>query len=295
MKILMVTNTYKPHVGGVARSVDLFTRSYRELGHDVFIVAPEFSGVDGTEEGVIRVPAVRGFNSSDFSVRLPVPANLSERVSEFKADIIHSHHPFLLGGVALRMSRQFDVPLVYTYHTMYENYTHYVSIQSGRFKRFATMLCAGYCDLCDRVFAPSESIREHLKGLGVSVPIDVVPTGVQLDEFTMGDGNAVRHILGIPKGAFVIGHVGRIALEKNLRFLTEAVCEYMADQPNAHFILAGTGPLLGDVRKVFMGAQLSDRFHVVGVIEKEFLVSCYKAMDVFTFASLSETQGFGTR
>ena len=110
MKICMFTNTYLPHVGGVARSVSFFTEDLRRLGHDVLVVAPEYDDEGGRfedDEDVLRLPAIQNFNGSDFSVRLPVPFLIDEKVREFEPDIIHSHHPYLLGDAALRMARKY--------------------------------------------------------------------------------------------------------------------------------------------------------------------------------------------
>ena len=108
MRILMMTNTFTPHVGGVARSVEAFTASYRKLGHEVLVVAPEFDNMPSEETGVVRVPAIQNFNGSDFSVVLPAPGFLHDAVEAFQPDIVHSHHPFLIGSTALRLARQFS-------------------------------------------------------------------------------------------------------------------------------------------------------------------------------------------
>ena len=118
MNILMLTNTYLPHVGGVARSVEAFKRVYDARGHRVLVVAPDVPDIGDDEEDVIRVPAIQNFNGSDFSVRLPIPGFLLSAVRDFRPDLVHSHHPFLLGDTALRIATHFDVPLVFQHHTM---------------------------------------------------------------------------------------------------------------------------------------------------------------------------------
>ena len=163
MNIAMFTNTYLPHVGGVANSVRRLTEDCRERGHHVCVVAPEFPDMPDEEKEIIRVPAIQNFNGSDFSVSLPAPFLLSETLDEFKPEIIHTHHPYLLGDTALRVSANRDLPLVLTYHTMYERYTHYVPGDSPRFKRFVIELASGFANLCDHVIAPSESIAQILK------------------------------------------------------------------------------------------------------------------------------------
>ena len=116
MNILMLTNTFTPHVGGVARSVETFTAGYRALGHRVLVLAPRFEGMPESERDVIRVPAIQHFNGSDFSVPFPVPGLLAGVVERFRPDIVHLHHPYLLGGTALRIGASRNIPVVFTHH-----------------------------------------------------------------------------------------------------------------------------------------------------------------------------------
>ena len=291
MNILMVTNTYLPHVGGVARSVQAFTEAYRQQGHQVKIIAPEFPNMPEHEEDVLRVPALQRFNGTDFSVRLPVPLFLREQVEEFQPDVVHSHHPFLLGATAYRLAHHQQAPLIFTHHTMYERYTHYVPGDSDAMRRFAIKLSVGYCNMCDEIFAPSESVRALLVERGVNAPISVVPTGVRLEEFDVGNGPGFRAVVGIPEDAFVVGHVGRLAEEKNLPFLACCIAEFMRHNKSAHFLLVGGGPSLDEIKAHMTHQGLAERFHYMGILSGRFLASAYKAMDVFAFASQTETQG----
>lgn len=291
MNIVMFTNTYTPHVGGVARSVEAFCTEYRRRGHRVMIVAPEFPEAPAAEPDVERIPALQNFNGSDFSVVLPVSGLLSDLLDKFQPAIVHSHHPYLLGMTALRVARYRELPLVFTHHTLYEQYTHYVPGDSPQFRRFVTELATRYANLCDQVFAPSESIVEVLGERGVKAPVAVVPTGVRLDRFARGDGKRFRKTIEIPENAFVVGHLGRLAEEKNLTFLAEAVAEFLETDRGAHFLVAGKGPQEEDIRAIFARRNLGARLHAVGVLEPSKLSDAYHAMDVFAFASKSETQG----
>lgn len=291
MNILIMTNTYLPHVGGVARSVHAFTEAYRRRNHRVLIVAPEFPDMPKEEEDVLRVPAIRRFNHTDFSVRLPLPARLQETVDEFQPDIIHSQHPFLVGATALRTASRLALPVVFTHHTMYEQYTHYAPGDSEILKRAVAEIATGYANLCDQVFAPSESVAEIIRERGVETPIDVVPTGVNLEEFQAGNGAGFRQVIGIPEDAFVVGHVGRIAHEKNTAFLTACVGDFMEARPNVHFLLGGSGSSLKTIESEMERRGLDARFHAPGTLSGPFLVSAYKAMNVFVFTSKTETQG----
>ncbi len=294
MKILMFTNTYLPHVGGVARSVSTFARDLVHLGLEVAVVAPHFQGEDPDQNArvqVMRVPAIQNFNGSDFSVRLPIPFALSERIEAFNPDLIHSHHPFLLGDTAMRVARQRELPLVFTHHTMYEWYTHYVPFDSHGMKRFVINLSTQYANMCSAVVAPSQSIAQILRERGVYSKIQVIPTGINLDFFASGQAESVRQELGLRPETKIIGHVGRLAPEKNLDFLARAVSTAMQELPDSVFLLVGEGPSLKGIQTHFAQLGLTDRLLWLGKRSGQDLADAYAGMDVFAFASCTETQG----
>ncbi len=293
MKICMMTNTYLPHVGGVARSVSTFAEEFVRQGHEVLVVAPEFDGkplAAKAEAMVVRVPSLRNFNGSDFSVRLPGGAALSERLEAFQADIIHAHHPFLLGDTALRIAMNKNVPIVFTHHTRYEDYTHYVPF-SDTLKEVAIQVPTHFANLCDGVIAPSESLARTIRRRGVTTPIKVIPTGIDVRAFASADGSRFRKRIGLAEDAPVIGHVGRLALEKNLGFLAEGVALALKAEPRARFLVVGDGPAREEFKAVFAQHGVADRLLLAGKRTGRVLREAYRAMDIFVFASKSETQG----
>ncbi|MCL6582966.1 MAG: glycosyltransferase [bacterium] len=291
MNIAMFTNTFIPHVGGVANSVKAFTDEYRRRGHRVLVIAPVFEPMPSDERDVIRVPAIQNFNGSDFSVSLTIPLVLSKKLELFQPDIIHSHHPYLLGDTALRIAASLNVPLVFTHHTMYEHYTHYVPGDSPRLRHFVLELSTGYANLCDQVIAPSESVAEILVRRGVKTPISVIPTGVDMERFSRGEGQTFRAKIGIPSEALVIGYVGRLAPEKNLEFWAEAVARFLRQSAGSQALVVGSGPSWAKIEEVFVREGVQERLHFSGTLVGDRLVEAYQAMDIFVFTSRSETQG----
>jgi glycosyltransferase involved in cell wall biosynthesis len=291
MNILMATNTYTPHVGGVARSVQSFTDEFRRLGHRVLVIAPEFDDAPQNEEGVVRVPAIKNFNASDFCVPLVMPGMLMAPLQKFQPEIIHCHHPFLLGSTSLRVAAAYELPIVFTLHTRYETYTHYLPFDNATIQRFAVELAARFCALCDAVVAPSQSMAKLIKEQEVDTLIEVIPTGVEVNRFLRGDGGQARQRYGIPLDAFVVGHVGRLAPEKNLPFLSGAVARYLEGDPAARFLVVGDGASREDIESMFDQRGLRSQLIMTGKLEGQPLIDAYAAMDVFAFASQSETQG----
>ena len=293
MNIAMFTNTYLPHVGGVARSVSTFAEDLRKAGHRVRVVAPTYPETEvETDPDIVRVPAIQNFNGSDFSVRLPLPGTISKALTAFAPDIIHSHHPFLLGDTALRTARSLDLPLVFTHHTLYEDYTHYVPFDSDALKRFVIKLATEYANLCHRVIAPSDGVKNLLVARGVQSAVEVLPTGIDLEFFRQGDGGRFRREFGMPENAPVIGHVGRLAKEKNLPFLARAVAHALDQHGTACFLVAGSGDAVEAMRETFASRRLDEgRIFMAGSLTGSRLADCYAAIDLFAFSSRSETQG----
>ncbi|MCF7870573.1 MAG: glycosyltransferase [Candidatus Omnitrophica bacterium] len=290
MNILMMTNTYKPIVGGLEKSVELFSESYRKLGHKVLIVAPEYKG-QVKEKGVFRVSAIQNFNGTDFSVKLPISTRLSDKLIKFKPEIVHTHHPFLIGDTALRTAKKFNIPLVFTHHTLYERYTHYVPADSALIKKFTIQLTSGYANLCNSVIAPSQTIKNILLERKVKTEIDVIPTGIKLKNFLSENGEKIKEENNIGKNDFVVGFVSRIAKEKNVYFLAKAAADFLKNEKNARFLIVGNGPDKKEVADFFKNQGLKDKVSFLGMLKGEKLAAAYAAMDLFSFASLSETQG----
>ena len=291
MKILMVTNSYFPMVGGIEQSIRSFSLGFRRMGHEVLIVAPSPAGSRDRKENVVRIPAIEHNQEPQFFINLPMAGLLSKIMRTFAPDIVHSHYPFFMGDYALRLSRQYKIPLVFTYHIMFEYYTHYLPIPSGPAKRFTVKLAAGYANWAQQVIAPSESVEAILRRRGVKAPIEVVPTGIDLKAMARGNSKEFRRRHQIPADAFVVGHAGRLAPEKNLKFLIPCLVDFLKTKPDAHALIVGQGVSVPMIRHSFEQAGLEKRLTMTGFLHDQHLADAYHAMDVFAFASLSETQG----
>lgn len=289
----MFTNTYVPHVGGVARSVETAVNGLRGAGHEVFVIAPEFDEMPALRQ-TLRVPALTNLRGSGFSAALPLwlltPLKLLSGL--VAPDVIHSHHPYLLGDDALDIARRLKVPLVYTYHTMYEHYAqHFTKGPMVKdIAEAAVMKAAHYCSMCSHVVSPSSGIMDLLLSRGVRTPMTVQPTGVDIDMFGSADRSKARDDLKVGD-RFVIGHVGRLSHEKNLEFVSGSVRAYMKKNEKALFLLVGDGPSRPGVMDSFKKDGMSSRVCYLGVRKGRELAQAYAAMDVFAFASTTETQG----
>ncbi len=290
MNILMMTNTYLPIVGGLELSIESFTTEYRKRGHRVMIVAPEFDHSPPEELDVIRVPAFKNFNGSKYSVSYPLSAFSLKDLNGFEPDVIHTHHPFLMGDTALRLSYAGSIPLIFTHHSLYEENVQGIPGTLEALKKFIIGLSTGFANLCDAVIAPTESVAQLIREHGVRSPIVVIPTGLHLEEFT-GTSMNFRKETGIPEKAFVVGYVGRLAEEKNLPFLMRSVSAFLKREVSAIFLVVGSGPMEEPMTLHFREAGLESRLRFAGEMKGGKLIEAYQAIDVFAFASQSETQG----
>lgn len=294
MKICMFTNTYLPHVGGVAYSVQTFAQDLRQMGNQVLVIAPVFPGSkahDQEEDGILRVPAIQEVNGSDFSVKLPVPFLIDEKIDDFHPDIIHSHHPYLLGDSAFRAAKKHRLPLVFTLHTIYEAYTHHLNMDTEAVQKFAAVLSCEYANLCSLVIAPSRSILKMMQARGVNRPIIEIPTGVDIGFFNTGDSSSCRKKYHIAGNTKVIGHVGRLSQEKNLIYLARAVADTVMEIEDTVFLVVGEGSLKAEIQTVFDRHGASSKLICTDSLSGRQLVDAYQAMDLFAFSSHSETQG----
>jgi glycosyltransferase involved in cell wall biosynthesis len=209
-------------------------------------------------------------------------------------DVIHVHTPFRAHRLGIRLARACGAPVVETYHTYFEEYVaHYLPwLPSPLLRMIARRLSRHLCHEVDHLIVPTMEMAHVLEQYGVRTPSTVLPTGIDLDEFTGGDRQCFRLAHGITPEQPVVTTVSRLAIEKNIPFLVEVVHRLVADFPELVFVIAGEGP--DEARLRDKVAQLGLQRHVrfAGNLDRNTaLIDCYRAADVFVFASPTETQG----
>lgn len=296
MRIAMLTNNYKPYMGGVPISIEHLAVALRAQGHEVWIFAPTYKN-QVEEEYVIRYP------SFPFSVaKAPAPNVFSgifeEKIIELGIDIIHVHHPALVGNVALFLRKKYGIPVVFTYHTRFEAYLHYIKPLewleqgTGVLKRYMTW----FCNQCDLIAAPTDGIKKYLLETGVRTKIEVLPTGVTEAAFYP----QVEQVWQVRKQYkenvdYLFCSVSRLAKEKNLDFQLEGLKQVkeILEQKGKTFryLLIGDGPERENLQKKIKANGLENEVILTGRIENAQVPAYQKACDAFLFSSKSETQG----
>jgi glycosyltransferase involved in cell wall biosynthesis len=290
VRVGLFTNNYLPMLGGVARAVETMRTTLELLGHHVVVIAPG-AGRTATVPGVLRVPAVPAPTYPHFALPLPLSPGWVRRIAALDLDIFHAQHPFLLGAAARRLARRLGRPLVFTYHTLYDKYAHYVPLPRLLVARQAIRWSTRFANQADLVIAPSAGLAARLRTQGVARPTVVLPTGVDLTRFRPGDAAAARAGLGLPAGPPLALYVGRLDREKNLTLLFQAF-ERMAERhPDLELVLVGRGTQEAALRREVRSRAVGARVRFAGGVSLDAVVRYYQAADLFLFASTTETQG----
>ncbi|RMG96042.1 MAG: glycosyltransferase family 4 protein [Chloroflexi bacterium] len=288
------TNTYLPFINGVSRSVENFRRGLTELGHNVFIFAPDADAYEDTVPFVFRYPAIE-LPLQKYPLTIPVSTFIDKLLPALKLDVLHAHHPALLGQVAAKKAQELDVPLVFTHHTRYRDYSHYVAaLPQNLVKDVIDRWVVDYMTKCQHVVVPSESIRAMLiDRYGITERVSVVPTGVDVARFHEANGRFLRQKYGWQEDIVLIS-AGRLAAEKNWPTLLEAFRLLLPDYPQCRLVILGDGPERKNLENLCRNLGIEKRVVWMGQVPFEEMPVFLKAANIFCFASVTETQGMVT-
>lgn len=241
LRVGVFTDSYKPYTSGVVRSIDTFKQELTKLGHEIYIFAPDYYGNSQNEEtGVFRFKSISAPTNSNFSLAIPLSLTTSNTIKKLKLDIIHVHSPFLLGRLGAYHARMHNIPLVFTFHTFYEQYVHYVPFGQKVTRNIVKKFCAEFSNKCDTVIAPSTVAQKYLQEIGVKTPIRIIPTGIIIDDFKQSDKSWLRKKYNIPQDSVILLFVGRLGKEKNVGFIFDVFKKYLINT-EATLVIAGGG------------------------------------------------------
>jgi len=289
MHIGLFSDAYLPEISGVTTTVHWLKEELENLGHVVYVYAPQYEGTENDEPGVFR------FHSGTFAFhkasRVALPYSRAATRSFRELDIVHSHTPFSMGLVAIGAATRYHLPHVHTYHTHLIEDRKYLPRPLRPPEREAGKIIAAFCNRCTLITAPSTPFKDELLGYGVRRPIRVFPFGVKLSLFRQPPTWDPRSELDIPQEAKLFLYAGRLAMEKNLPFLIRAYAKIHAQDPTSVLVLAGDGPLRERTQQQVEEMGIAGAVRFTGFLDHPRLVDLYKAADLFLFASKTETQG----
>ncbi len=299
MNIALFTETYYPEINGVATSVLTLKTELERIGHNVYVFTTTTPGAPEHEHNVFRVPSLPCVLITERRVGLFYQPKLASIMKKLNLDLIHTHTEFSLGIFGRIMARELRVPLVHTYHTIYEDYTHYVTHNKTidkRAKAFVRVFTKVCCNTVQQVIVPTDKVKELLTTYSVHRDIAVVPTGIDLRKFRREEGAEVyiselKQKYGIQPNEKVILYIGRISREKNIQEIITAMPEYLSNREHVKVLIVGNGPDKERLEEYAKGLSCRDRIIFTGEQPWDLIAKFYHLGDVFVSASNSETQG----
>lgn len=302
MRIGIFTDTYPPYINGVSTSISMLEKALERSGHQVFIVTVNDKTLNykyENENKIIRIPGIP-IGIYDYRLTGIYPLRAIEKIKKWDLDVIHSHTEFGVGTFARIISKQLDIPLVHTYHTMYEDYIHYIT--GGYFKKsgkkIVEYLTKFYCDkTASELIVPTKKTYDLFKEkYKLNKNIHIIPTGIEIERFykeiyPKKQVDELKTILGIGQNDFVIMFVGRLGKEKSVDFLIKAHKDIIKKNKNAKLVIIGHGPDEELFKKLVLKEKLEDSIIFTGKVPWDDISLYYQLATVFTTASKTETQG----
>jgi glycosyltransferase involved in cell wall biosynthesis len=290
LRIAIFSDSYIPIVNGVSISIESLVDELRERGHSVHIFTTSYRGHKDKDPNVHRFLSIRLPWAPGYPLAIPpfypwIRAFRSERF-----DLVHTHTPFTVGFVGLRWAESHDIPIVSTYHTLYQRYVHYVPFIPRAYLLYRIAKHTNYYyNRCRHVIAPSEAAMRSLQRHGVRTPISVIPTGTPKPKSLTRD--QARERLGMRDHEKILLYVGRIAPEKNLPLLLETLALIQRERQDVRLWLVGDGPARKALQSYARQIGVGDRVRFVGAVPRDEVDVYYIAADLFVFSSVTETQG----
>ena len=292
MKILITTDWYKPVVNGVVTSVENLTNGLVLAGHEVRILTLSGNIHSRKEDNVYYIGSVSaGMIYENARLKLIMPANFMCDILEWKPDIVHSQCEFSTFGIAREIAYECKIPLVHTYHTVYEDYTHYFCFNDAMGKKMAKAFSKRVLSDVNAVIVPSEKIHVMLKEYGINKTIYNIPSGIDMEQYEANRSKARRKLrasLGIEPDECMLLYVGRLAKEKNIEELFGFLAKLGSKQ---RMLLVGDGPYRAELEKIAESLGIRKQLIFTGMASPEQVPDYYAAGDIFISASNSETQG----
>ena len=295
MNILLISDVYFPRVNGVSTSIKTFTQQLQKLGHTVHLIAPDYN-VDTTDEAwIMRVPARSiYFDPEDKLMKYGEIMHLLPALKSKNFDLIHIHTPFVAHYAGLKLAKLLHIPVLETYHTFFEDYLHHYLPWIPKFaaRGLARLISKKQCNQVDAIVAPSQPMLDVLRTYGINTTAEVIATGLQEASFAEADDEAFRAKYDIAQNRPMLLYVGRVAFEKNIDFLVRMTKLLSKEMPEILLVITGEGPAVPSLRALVKTLGIEKNVQFIGYLDRNNeLNACYKAADIFVFASKSETQG----
>jgi glycosyltransferase involved in cell wall biosynthesis len=298
LHIAQFTNFYLPVVNGVVRSVESFREALTRQGHNVFVFAQSDGDYEDEAPFIFRYPSLPLPSKIEVPAVIPVSPFVDQLLPSLKLDVLHTHHPVLLGQAAASKAKELDRPLVFTFHTQYREYTHYFPLPQEAIQDFIKNTVQSwlidFMRECQHIVIPSQSMKEILiRDYGLQGRYTVIPTGLNLEPYQASDGKELRADKNWQQDKVMVS-TGRLAPEKNWDTLLKAAAKVYREHPDLRVVIIGYGPDEAELQSLAAELGISERVTFTGKLPFSEVTKYLKAADFFGFASVTETQGLVT-
>lgn len=291
LRIGLFSNAYRPLISGVVNSIDLIRKELLQQGHTPWIYAPKVSRYREQHAGVLRFPSIELTREVQFPLPLPCWPPIHRAIGRSRLQVVHTHHPVLLGDYAWYWARRLKIPLVYTFHTQYEQYVHYAKLPQAPVRALTRWWVAQFARRCDLLIAPSPSIQELLLDYGIRTWTVTLPNAIDLGHFQIGPRReSLRQKLGWPQEASIALYAGRLAKEKNLEFMLHAFQPVALESPRALCVIVGDGPERENLQRLAHHLQIADQVLFPGRVPYAEMADYFRAASFFCISSVTEVK-----
>lgn len=321
MRIAIFTNNYAPFVGGVPISIERLAKGLRRIGHQVTIFAPDYEGhmdskQDSSEKDIVRYKSLKKTIGDGMIVGNCLDPIIEKEFRKGEFDVIHVHHPFLIGYTAIYLGHKYKVPVVYTYHTRYEQYLHHIKGYSKLVDKYeeenhrllktveGKLIHLGrdklvpfhnrvFMNRCDRIIVPTNNMKEFLVSQQVKSKMNILPTGLGEEAYQNNDelsGRIRERYIGNKR--YLLCTVARLEKEKNIEFVIRGMFELKKRIGGIfRLLIIGDGTQREKLEELVWELDLEDEISFLGTLQQDEITNYYRACNAFVFASKSETQG----
>lgn len=296
MNIGFFTDTYFPQISGVATSIQTLKEELEDQGHRVFIFTTTDPRVLEQEKDIIRLPSIPFVSFKERRIVVRGMYHAYTQAKKYKLDIVHTHTEFAAGLLGKHIAKQLKIPAVHTYHTMYEDYLHYIAHGKLVKPNHVKQAVRAYTHHLSGIICPSQRVKDTLKGYGIEKPMAVIPTGINLKKFIVSDEKLhatidLKKKFSLDKHDILLLSISRLSYEKNIQALIRGMRDIVQVNDRVKLLIGGYGPYQEELEHIVEDLSLQEYVKFIGKIDHEHVGAYYAAADYFVSASSSESQG----
>lgn len=293
MKVGIFTDTYFPQISGVSTSVKTLKGELERLGHEVIIFTTTDPNAVEDEADVVRLPSIPFISFKDRRMVIRGLIHAYEVAKKYQLDLVHTQTEFGVGILGKFVAKKLNIPIIHTYHTMYEDYLHYIAKGIIVRPQHVRIMTRKFCQHLDGVVCPSQRVEDKLNDYDIDLPMKIIPTGIDLEQFRHDsvEEKSLRIKLGLPSDKKILLSLSRLSYEKNIQAIIKGMPEIVVADASYHLVIVGDGPYRKELEQLVTSLNLTQSVTFVGEVDNTKVHHYYQLADYFVSLSTSESQG----